>query len=174
MTALNECTHFGPVQRRSNVPELGLYSFGSWLNGGPLFRRVAPKAAGRLTFRVSDAVRRRKVVDARTRGPRVLAYGDLSLGGARVAASAVDMRKDLRADRLILAPRSGRLDTDGPILAGMRPLCFVVHTGVLVPRSVVAAGVMANEPCRVTTVSLRASVEPAAERGADSDARSSR
>ncbi len=39
-----------------------------------------PETDSLQTFRVSDAVRRRKVDGARTRGPQTVAYGDLSLG----------------------------------------------------------------------------------------------
>src|SRR5690606_30620740 len=45
-----------------------------------LIRAGLAAADGLLPFRVSDAVRRRKVDGARTRGPQTVAYGDLSLG----------------------------------------------------------------------------------------------
>ena len=46
----------------------------------PFFEEMSFIADGLQPFRVSDAVRRRKVDGARTRGPQTVAYGDLSLG----------------------------------------------------------------------------------------------
>lgn len=53
-------------------------------------------------FRVSDAVRRRKVDGARTRGPDALSYGDFDFGPVRASSDGGDKRTDLRAARPIL------------------------------------------------------------------------
>lgn len=45
-----------------------------------LFTICVPLAASPLSFRVSDAGRRRKVDGARTRGPHAVRYGDLKFG----------------------------------------------------------------------------------------------
>ena len=55
------------------------------------------KAAIPLTFRVSDAVRRRKVDGARTRGPHAMSYGDFDFGFVRASADGADKRTCLRA-----------------------------------------------------------------------------
>lgn len=53
-------------------------------------------------FRVSDAVRRRKVDGARTRGPHAVSYGDLDFGPVRASAEGADKRTGLGAARPIL------------------------------------------------------------------------
>ena len=80
-------------------------------------------AVVRITFRVSDAVRRQKVVDARTRGPRSVCYGDFDFARRCTLIGAAHMRTDLRADRPLLDWRCGCSNADGPILAGMSPFC---------------------------------------------------
>jgi hypothetical protein len=50
------------------------------------------KADRPLPFRVSDAGRRRKVGDARTRGPRAVTYGDFAFGRLWVLEGSADMR----------------------------------------------------------------------------------
>jgi hypothetical protein len=62
----------------------------------------ATKADLLQTFRVSDAVRRRKVDGARTRGPDALSYGDFDFGPVRASSDGGDKRTDLRAARPIL------------------------------------------------------------------------
>ena len=64
----------------------------------PLFALQNLKAAIPQTFRVSDAVRRRKVVDARTRGPRAVTYGVFDVGQSGELIDAADMPTDLEAD----------------------------------------------------------------------------
>lgn len=52
-----------------------------------------PKAVSQLTFRVSDAARRRKVDGARTRGPHAVRYGDFDFALIPTAADGADKRK---------------------------------------------------------------------------------
>ena len=63
---------------------------------------TCPEADQPQTFRVSDAVRRRKVDGARTRGPDALSYGDFDFGPVRASSDGGDKRTDLRAARPIL------------------------------------------------------------------------
>ena len=88
----------------------------------PLWAAVNPKPDGRLPFRVSDAGRRRKVVDARTRGPRSVCYGDFDFARRCKLIDAVHMQTVLRADRPLFGWRCGCSNADGPILAGLSPL----------------------------------------------------
>lgn len=83
-----------------------------------LLRQVAhPKPDWQLSFRVSDAVRRRKVVGARTRGPRGMVYGDLEFGPLWAVIGAAEMRTDLRAERVLFGKRRHCSNTDRPSLA---------------------------------------------------------
>ena len=60
------------------------------------------KAEVQLTFRVSDAERRRKVDGARTRGPHVVRYGDFGFALIQAAAEGADKRTAAKAARPIL------------------------------------------------------------------------
>ena len=114
-----------------------------------------PRAASPQPFRVSDAGRRRKVVDARTRGPRSVCYGDFEFVRRCKLIDAAHMQTVLRADRPLFGWRCGCSNADGRILAGMSPLLRKDDAGSSVPRSEVAAGAVSNEPCRVTTLVSR-------------------
>jgi hypothetical protein len=116
---------------------------------------VYPKAAGRLPFRVSDAVRRRKVGGARTRGALAVAYGDWDFERFWAVTGAADMRTDLGADRLLCGYRWGRVKADRPILAGGRPLLRGRDAAGRAPRSNVAAEGVDDMPCRITALSSR-------------------
>jgi hypothetical protein len=59
------------------------------------------EAASPETFRVSDAERRRKVGDARTRRPRTMVYGNFDFGLLWAPMGTADKRTDLKADRLL-------------------------------------------------------------------------
>ena len=48
------------------------------------------KAAGQLSFRVSDAVRHRKAGGARTSGPQAVIYGDFGFGKCWALVSVAD------------------------------------------------------------------------------------
>ena len=58
-----------------------------------LFGLLKPKPDCLLTFRVSDAARRRKVDGARTRGPHAVRYGDFDFALIPTAADGADKRK---------------------------------------------------------------------------------
>jgi hypothetical protein len=118
-------------------------------------RLLALKASSQLSFRVSDAVRRWKVVDARTRGPRSVCYGDFDFACRWKLIDAAHMRTDLRADRPLFGWGCGCPNADGPTLGNRRPLMGGVCAAFSVPRSEVAAGAGRNEPCRITTLVSR-------------------
>lgn len=63
---------------------------------------ATPAQRVRATFRVSDAVRRRKVGGARTRGPRAVIYGELDSGPTGASAASADKRTDVRVDRRLI------------------------------------------------------------------------
>lgn len=60
---------------------------------GLLPASLEPRVDILLPFRVSDAVRRRKVDGARTRGPHAMSYGDFDFGFVRASADGADKRK---------------------------------------------------------------------------------
>ena len=108
-----------------------------------------PEADGRLPFRVSDAGRRRKVVDARTRGPRSVCYGDFDFARRCQRIDAAHMRTDLRADRPLFGRRCGFANADVPHL-GVRCLLFGrLGADLGDPRSAVAAEFVGIKPRRV-------------------------
>jgi len=115
----------------------------------PLIRAGHAKAALPLAFRVSDAGRRRKVVDARTRGPRSVCYGDFDFARRCQRIDAAHMRTDLRADRPLFGRRCGFANADVPHL-GVRCLLFGrLGADLGDPRSAVAAEFVGIKPRRV-------------------------
>jgi hypothetical protein len=88
-------------------------------------------------------------------GSQAVTFGDFDFGLGEALVGAADMRTDLRADRRIFARSNGCPDADGPILAGVSPLLHGIDIAVPVPRSVVAARGIEDEPCRVTTLRSR-------------------
>lgn len=121
----------------------------------PLRARLAPKAVGLLTFRVSDAVRRRKVDDARTRGLHALLYVDFDFERLWVAARAAGKRTDLKADRLLSGSEEGGVNADGPFLDGWRLLFERVGASRSAPGRMVAPSSIDDRSCRVTTPDFR-------------------
>lgn len=82
----------------------------------PLFHLVRRRADSPQTFRVSDAVRRRKVVGARTRGVGVTTYGDFDFRPVRAMAWVHAQADGSISGRLLLGAQCGRPDADRPIL----------------------------------------------------------
>jgi hypothetical protein len=135
---------------------------------------LLPKAARPLSFRVSDADRRRKVVDARTRVVQVGVYGDFDFGCAWSMMGATDKRPDPIAAGLLFGGGNGCLRSGRPIVAMSRPLLRKAGTALLVPRGLAAPGAMLDMLCRVTTLGSRMRGCRMAARGADIAARRSR
>ena len=86
-----------------------------------------------------------------------MCYGDFDFELIEARSDGADMRTDLRADRPILERRSRCSNADGPILVGVRLPLNRIDIAVLVLRSVVAARVGQDKPCRVTTLCSRMS-----------------
>ncbi len=89
-------------------------------------------------------------------GSSAVGYGDFAREPIEASASAADMRRYLKADRPSLGSKSGRPDADGPLLGSAGPLLLRIDAAVCIPRSM-AAKVITNEPCRVTTQGYRMS-----------------
>ena len=131
----------------------------------------AVEAAFPLTFRVSDAERRRKVDGARTRGRQAVSYGDFAFGPVWVSAGGTDKRTYARAARPILCWQSWRGKWVRPILARGRLLLGRRHADVVAAGSVGSAGAVGVEPCRVMAQRSRRGWHRVAARAAGSGAR---
>jgi len=131
---------------------------------GALPRLHSLEADGLLTFRVSDAVRRRKVGGARTRGPRAMVYGDFDFGRLWAVAGAAEDRTYLKADRLLSGGREGCSKSDGPLSGGWSPLFDRAEADSGIPGNVVVTGSVGDVPCRVTTLLSRMTLRRMAAR----------
>jgi hypothetical protein len=100
-----------------------------------------------------------------------VAYGDFDFGQFGALIEAVEMQTDLKADRLFLRRRSGRLKSECPTLAIASLLLRRCGTDRSVPRSVVAVRWIGDEQCRIMTLVVRMGLQRAAERAADIDVR---
>ena len=96
--ALSICTSIWPSHRRESG-----------------FSDLEQLAAGSKSFRVSDAVRRRKVVGARTCLPHLLSYGFLDFGPIWMSEIGAEMQTVGERTVCILVGRRGRCDADGPL-----------------------------------------------------------
>jgi hypothetical protein len=117
--------------------------------------RNLPRATRPFSFKVSDAVRRRKVGGARTRGPHAVIYGDFDGEPTGATAEGADKRTDVRADGRFVGRRCGCLEADGLQAEGRSPLLRGTGADCSVPRGVAAAGMSIDMPCRVTTQGSR-------------------
>ena len=83
------------VSNRRRVPQKAypLLAAKRPLPDSPLLGSLMQEADFRVTFRVSDAARRRKVDGARTRGPHAVRYGDFDFALIPTAADGADKRK---------------------------------------------------------------------------------
>jgi len=154
------------------------YISGAWAESGTLARSADAlfrlQAAIPLTFRVSDAVRRRKVDGARTRGPRAMTYGDFDFGLIWARSGAAEERTYVKADRPLSGGREGCLKSDRPLSGGLRLLFGRPEADAGIPGSVVAAGSVSDGPCRVTTRVSRMMLRRMAGRAAGSGVPGSR
>jgi hypothetical protein len=124
-------------------------------------QKLCLEPAGRLAFRVSDAGRRLKVVDARTGGLRTLLYGDLSFGGLWALEVNAQKQTDLISDGPFFGSLKGRSNSDGPGLAVACLLLGGRKSDVTLPESVSAFGHAGYEPCRITACCSRMRRAPA-------------
>ena len=127
-----------------------------------------------LPWRVSGAGRRTKVLEARTRGPRTMTYGDYGFAPAPVSGGTVDASADLTAGELDLGGDVGFAGADGPALLEVAASLTAMSASRFGSPRAGAAGSIAVKPCRVTTPASRMVAQELATRGVDADARRSR
>ena len=132
----------------------------------PLRQTLFLESARPVTFRVSDAVRRRKVDGARTRGPRAMVYGDFAFGRLWALAGEAENWTYLKADGLLSGGREGRSKSDGPLSDSWRPLFDGAEAESGIPGNVVVTRSVGDMPCRVTTLVSRMTLHPMAAREA--------
>jgi len=84
-----------------------------------------------------------------------MAYGDFGFGLIWALAVAAEKRTHLKAGRLLCGGREGCLKSDSPLSGGVRLLFDRREADAILPRSVVAAGAVSDEPSRVTTPFFR-------------------
>jgi hypothetical protein len=95
-----------------------------------------------------------------------MSYGDFDFWPLRALAGATEKRKHMQADGLLSGGLNGCLKSDGPLSGDGRLVFGMGKADAVIPGSVVAAGFVIDEPCRVTTPVSRMSLRRMAARGA--------